>query len=451
MASTHLLRAALLVPLLASAWEHRPLSELIGREWGRTELDLFSGIGCDDGAPAWTTRSDEAVYTEALARLGAPDALAAAFAAARAAGAPPGAAEVRDAAGHVDATTTPATAADVEAALGAGRSLILRFERWFDVGDAAGWARAVGDGDAAAAAAALVASARRRFGAAATVHLYASGAGGRALPAHSDIGDVVAMQLDGEKRWTLCAPALSDADAAAVLGLDAGARLTPAARAEVAALLSEGRGACGSFDRVDAEGRACETSVLRVGDALYVPKGVVHAAANAEGAASVHLAVGFAQRVPARDALRRRLAATNGSTWAPTATARPSPLPTPAPSSLPTASSAPTRHPTPAPSPLPTDTFAPTGLRSRDEVSCSEDGESKVCTSSCDHFSRRCEKPQESCGSCGEDTCCSTPPCKPTECTALADDMPPGSWAYCAQDWQNPDYDRDDEYPLRRP
>ena len=86
MASTHLLRAAapsrssdglrvvlaLLVPLLACAWEHRPLSELIGREWGRTELDLFSGIGCDDGAPAWTTRSDEAVYTEALARLPAP-------------------------------------------------------------------------------------------------------------------------------------------------------------------------------------------------------------------------------------------------------------------------------------------------------------------------------------------------------------------------------------------
>ena len=72
MASTHLCRAALLLPLLASAWEHRPLSELIGREWGRTELDLFSGIGCDDGAPAWTTRSDEAVYTEALARLPAP-------------------------------------------------------------------------------------------------------------------------------------------------------------------------------------------------------------------------------------------------------------------------------------------------------------------------------------------------------------------------------------------
>ena len=63
-------------------------------------------------------------------------------------------------------------------------------------------------------------------------------------------------------------------------GLDAGARLTPAARAEVAALLSEGRGACGSFDSVDAEGGACETSVLRVGDALYVPKGVVHARAG---------------------------------------------------------------------------------------------------------------------------------------------------------------------------
>jgi hypothetical protein len=41
--------------------------------------------------------------------------------------------------------------------------------------------------------------------------------------------------------------------------------------------------------------------------------------------------------------------------------------------------------------------------------------------------------------------CCSTPKCKVSECTALADDMPPGSWAYCAQDWQNPDYDRDDE------
>ena len=367
----------------------------------------------------------------------------------RGARAPPGAAEVRDAAGRVDATTTPATAAEVRAALDAGRSLILRFERWFDVGDAAGWARAVGDGDAAAAAAALVASARLRFGAAATVHLYASGAGGRALPAHSDIGDVVAMQLDGEKRWTLCAPALSDADAAAVLGLDAGARLTPAARAEVAALLSEGRGACGSFDSVDAEGGACETSVLRVGDALYVPKGVVHAAANAEGAASVHLTVGFAQRVPARDALRRRLAATNGSTWAPTATARPSPLPTPAPSSLPTASSAPTRHPTPAPSSPPTATPAPTGLRSRDEVSCSEDGESKVCTSSCDHYSKWCSKGEGTCGDMpGERrlTRCTYPPCKASECAALADDMPPGSWAYCAQDWQNPDYDRDDEY-----
>ena len=159
--------------------------------------------------------------------------------------------------------------------------------------------------------------------------------------------------------------------------------------------------------------------------AAQVPKGVLHATANAEDERSVHLAIGFAQRVPTIEGLRRRLAATNGSTFAPTLTPPPSPLPTPGPTAM------------------------PTGLRSRDELSCSESSYSKVCTSGCDHYETRCVKTDcrrlgSGSDDTGEETCDF---CDAAECEGWADDLPVGSWAYCANDRDNPyGRDKDDNY-----
>ena len=120
-----------------------------------------------------------------------------------------------------------------------------------------------------------------RFKTAASMHVYVTGSGGKALPPHTDTTDVLVAQLRGSKEWQVCAPSKDKAPFAST-----------AFRAE---LLEAERGShgCSQFEqelRNEPELR-CETYVLAPGDSLYLPKGVAHSAVATDD--SAHLTVGL--------------------------------------------------------------------------------------------------------------------------------------------------------------
>ena len=120
-----------------------------------------------------------------------------------------------------------------------------------------------------------------RFKTAASMHVYVTGSGGKALPPHTDTTDVLVAQLRGSKEWQVCAPSKDKAPFAST-----------AFRAE---LLEAERGShgCSQFEQElrDEPELACETHVLAPGDSLYLPKGVAHSAVATDD--SAHLTVGL--------------------------------------------------------------------------------------------------------------------------------------------------------------
>ena len=120
-----------------------------------------------------------------------------------------------------------------------------------------------------------------RFKTAASMHVYVTGSGGKALPPHTDTTDVLVAQLRGTKEWQVCAPSKDKAPFAST-----------AFRAE---LLEAERGShgCSQFEQElrDEPEACCETYVLAPGDSLYLPKGVAHSAVATDD--SAHLTVGL--------------------------------------------------------------------------------------------------------------------------------------------------------------
>ena len=99
-----------------------------------------------------------------------------------------------------------------------------------------------------------------RFKTAASMHVYVTGSGGKALPPHTDTTDVLVAQLRGSKEWQVCAPSKEKAPFAST-----------AFRAE---LLEAERGShgCSQFEQElrDEPELSCETHVLAPGDSLYL-------------------------------------------------------------------------------------------------------------------------------------------------------------------------------------
>jgi len=121
--------------------------------------------------------------------------------------APRGAAKRIDARSDAAQAATPDAANDadgVRAALGAGRSFVVRFE---DVSS-------VTEDPRAAGLRALWDDVAETFVAPATLHLYESGVGGEALAPHTDTGDVLVLALRGAKEWQVCTPGIGGDDAA---------------------------------------------------------------------------------------------------------------------------------------------------------------------------------------------------------------------------------------------
>ncbi len=101
----------------------------------------------------------------------------------------------------------------------------------------------------------------------AQVNAYVTPAANRGFDPHYDVHDVFVLQISGEKRWVIHEPAhpLPFAD--------------------------EPWGEHGAAVRAKAEGTPAIDTVLRPGDALYLPRGWIHSA-TALGGTTVHLTIG---------------------------------------------------------------------------------------------------------------------------------------------------------------
>lgn len=109
-----------------------------------------------------------------------------------------------------------------------------------------------------------------------TVHLYLSGRDMSALGNHTDVTDIVVLQLDGEKEWLLCK------EKAALRGNQGDG------------LLSKKLDTCSKYQEADFDHLDCERTVLYPGDALFLPRRIVHSARTASHSPfSAHLTFAF--------------------------------------------------------------------------------------------------------------------------------------------------------------
>ena len=132
----------------------------------------------------------------------------------------------------------------------------------------------------------LVAGLRRALGAEIKVNLYLSAAGDTVLPPHTDKYDVFVTQLWGRKVWKTCVPR-------------AGSELSPLSEAEKGELREMQRyqaDGCTQYAAEDLAKRGegelkCTERQLQPGDALYLPKGIVHAARTDPTTPAAHLTI----------------------------------------------------------------------------------------------------------------------------------------------------------------
>ncbi|KAJ8613903.1 hypothetical protein CTAYLR_009572 [Chrysophaeum taylorii] len=156
-----------------------------------------------------------------------------------------------------------ATGGEVEGILQAGGSAVLRIEE-LDVLSRLAYADLLGDR-----------ALERLVNGSWTAHLYLSSAGESALGNHTDPHDIVVLQLAGAKSWLRCAaessPLFKKAGGCETFSDD-----------EMASLLSDA-GACG-------------VETLYPGDALAVPRRVVHSAKALDDTFSLHLTLAMPRR-----------------------------------------------------------------------------------------------------------------------------------------------------------
>ncbi|CAJ1929360.1 unnamed protein product [Cylindrotheca closterium] len=106
-----------------------------------------------------------------------------------------------------------------------------------------------------------------------TVHLYLSRPESSALANHTDTTDIFVLQLSGAKEWILC-----DNEASRLLDKNLRGKLDK----------------CTTYTPAEMDRLYCERTTLYPGDALYLPKQVVHSARATSDGLSAHLTFGFA-------------------------------------------------------------------------------------------------------------------------------------------------------------
>lgn len=110
-----------------------------------------------------------------------------------------------------------------------------------------------------------------------TVHLYMSSPGAAALANHTDITDIVVLQLAGAKEWLLCGTT-TDTDPPNFM---------------LRHPLSTKLNSCSTYSAPEMESLHCERSILYPGDVLFLPRRVVHSARALSSTYSAHLTFGY--------------------------------------------------------------------------------------------------------------------------------------------------------------
>ena len=132
----------------------------------------------------------------------------------------------------------------------------------------------------------LIAGLRRALGADIKVNLYLSAAGDTVLPPHTDKYDVFVTQLWGRKVWRTCVPRASSELST----------LSEAEKGELREMQRHQADGCTRYGNEDLTERdegelKCTERQLEPGDALYLPKGIVHAARTDQTAPAAHLTI----------------------------------------------------------------------------------------------------------------------------------------------------------------
>ncbi|CAB9512645.1 Cupin superfamily protein [Seminavis robusta] len=155
------------------------------------------------------------------------------------------------------------------------------------------------------------------FGLAMSINVYHSGPGGSALRRHTDRYDVLVVQLEGAKEWTLCIPrpdpyaitdgtTLTQADAASIADADCKrgdkkvCGVDMSSTASFTDLKNSAFMCCKDSNVTLKHGMDCSQISMHKGDAMYMPQGIVHSAqVPPSHQRSTHAAIGF-KKVPFR-------------------------------------------------------------------------------------------------------------------------------------------------------
>lgn len=129
-----------------------------------------------------------------------------------------------------------------------------------------------------------------------TVHLYMSSPGTAALANHTDVTDIVVLQLDGAKEWLLCSEKQPQQQAESRDQLPA-----PVLRTHETDF-SRKLDTCSTYKATEiADHLDCERKTLYPGDALFLPRRVVHSARSLATTFSAHLTIGYSEASVCRD------------------------------------------------------------------------------------------------------------------------------------------------------
>eukprot|EP00049_Salpingoeca_infusionum_P006983 m.113649 g.113649 ORF g.113649 m.113649 type:complete len:3045 (-) comp13522_c0_seq4:422-9556(-) len=159
-------------------------------------------------------------------------------------------------------------------ALGAGKGAVIRFEDYN--GDAFGNVDQLGLAFAAA------------FRSETTVHMYvAEQEGSRALHPHTDPYDVIVLQLEGEKEWTVCVPPQPEGEVVP--------SLNDAQLGQLQEVRTSRQQGCTRYEDAHLSGMTCKTFTLSAGDRMYMPKGIIHYAVSSESG-SKHLTISIGRQ-----------------------------------------------------------------------------------------------------------------------------------------------------------
>lgn len=119
-------------------------------------------------------------------------------------------------------------------------------------------------------------------------HLYMSSPGYAALDNHTDVTDIVVLQLDGAKEWLLCTEKKEEEEDVLFAPL----------RATTASPFSRKLNACSKYERTEMDTMLdCQRTILHPGDVLFLPRRVVHSARALSTTYSAHLTFGYKKMI----------------------------------------------------------------------------------------------------------------------------------------------------------